>query len=442
MAGTLSADYIQPQSNTGLTILTPAGGTIASVNIGGIYSATGNLLISSSFNGLVANTGISGLITNDQIASVANTKITGTINSNQLGSNVAQFNGMKNRIINGAMVIDQRNAGASITNAASSTYIVDRFYINGTQASKFTAQQNAGSVTPPVGFTNYLGITSSSAYSIAAGDLFNITQVIEGYNIADLGWGTANAKTVTLSFWVRSSLTGTFGGSFLNAGAARAYPFSYTISAANTWQQISVTIAGETSGSWQSTNSSGIFVIFSLGAGSTFSNTAGAWVNGNYQSATGATSVVGTSGATFYVTGVQLEVGSQATSFEYRQYTTELALCQRYYQKSYRPEVVPGTALPNDYDGQGAQFTGTGIVTGNIFGGAVSFPVAMRTSATIKTYDCAGTIDKLSGLSNGGVITNGVNANLANGGTNLVNFRIYNVAHYGFVVAWTASAEL
>ena len=238
----------------------------------------------------------------------------------------------KNRIINGAMMIDQRNAGASIS--ASGGFPVDRFSIYQSAASKFTAQQNAGSVTPPVGFTNYLGTTSSSAYSISATDQFLISQKIEGLNVSDLAWGTANASTVTLSFWVRSSLTGTFGGSIQNSAANRNYPFSFSISSANTWELKTVTIAGDTTGTWLTTNGAGLIVNWSLGTGSTYSATAGAWTGSSFiTSATGATSVVGTNGATFYITGVQLEKGSTATSFDYRPYGTELSLCQRYFQR-------------------------------------------------------------------------------------------------------------
>jgi hypothetical protein len=239
---------------------------------------------------------------------------------------------MRNRIINGAMVIDQRNAGASVT-PTNGSYTLDRWQIGASQASKFTVQQNAGSVTPPVGFTNYLGCTSSSAYTVGAAEAFRINQTIEGFNIADLGWGTANAKTVTVSAWVRSSLTGTFGGAIYDVNAAYSYPFSYSIPVANTWTQISVTVVGATSGTWGTGNSNGLTLTFSLGAGTTRSGTAGAWASAFYTSATGATSVVGTNGATFYITGVQLEVGTQATSFEYRQYQQEFALCQRYYQR-------------------------------------------------------------------------------------------------------------
>ena len=166
----------------------------------------------------------------------------GTVNADVIGTSVAGSNLgagnasiMKNRIINGAMVISQRNGTSSVT-PASADYVLDRFIYTGSQASKFTAQQLSAS--PPVGFTNYLGLVSTGATSVGAGDFFGIGQRIEGYNIADLGFGTASAKTVTLSFWVQSSLTGTFGGSLTNNAGTRSYPFTYTISAANTWQQI------------------------------------------------------------------------------------------------------------------------------------------------------------------------------------------------------------
>jgi hypothetical protein len=243
---------------------------------------------------------------------------------------VTPVTGFKNRIINGQMTFDQRNAGASVT-PTTGVYTLDRWLAAAYSASsKFSVQQNAGSVTPPVGFSNYLGVTSLSAYSISSSDFLCMIQSIEGYNIADLNWGSANAKTVTLSFQVRSSLTGTFGGAVSNVDGTRSYPFTYTISSANTWTPISVTIAGDTTGTWNTTNGVGLQLKIGLGVGSTYSGTAGAWAGANYFSATGATSVVGTNGATFYITGVQLEVGSTATSFDYRPYGTELALCQRY----------------------------------------------------------------------------------------------------------------
>lgn len=246
----------------------------------------------------------------------------------QYGSNNVGLS-FKNRIINGDMTIDQRNAGASV----SSGFSVDRFGLQFSASSKFTAQQNAGSVTPPTGFSNYLGCTSSAATSLGSTDYFGIYQNIEGFNFSDMQWGTANAATVTLSFWVRSSLTGTFGGALRNSANNRSYPFTYTVSSANTWIQASITIAGDTTGTWVgATNGIGVAVLFSLGTGSTLSGTAGAWAGSNFLSATGATSVVGTNGATFYITGVQLEKGSVATSFDYLPYSTEFDLCRRYFE--------------------------------------------------------------------------------------------------------------
>jgi hypothetical protein len=282
---------------------------------------------------------------------------------------------MKNRIINGAMVIDQRNAGASVT--PNNTYTLDRWNGAASVASKYTVQQNAGSVTPPAGFSKYLGCTSSSAYSVGASDFFAITQTIEGYNMADLGWGTANAKTITISAWVYSSLTGTFGGSF--RGSGRYYPFSYSIPVANTWTQISITIVGDTAGTWASDNGPFGAVWFSLGAGSSFSGTAGAWGTGNYTSATGATSVVGTNGATFYITGVQLEVGSSATGFEYVNYQTSLNNCQRYYQKNI---CNTGGSNSTPISGTGLSYSTTQAYI------PVIFLQAMRATPTLDRSGC------------------------------------------------------
>ena len=291
-----------------------------------------------------------------------------TVSWNTLDSNVQGDLGIsfKNRIINGAMVIDQRNAGASVN--GNGVYTLDRWQaVNSLGTTKYTVQQNAGSVTPPVGFTNYLGVTSTSAYTVGATEYFYINQNIEGYNWADLNWGSANAKTVTLSFWVRSSLTGTFGGSFVNWAGNRSYPFTYTISTANTWEQKSVTVAGDITGTWAgATNAGALQLYFSLGTGSTYSGTAGAWAGTYYGSATGATSVVGTNGATWYITGVQLEVGTQATTFTTAggSYGAELALCQRYYW-------------------QCTDSVGQSISANNITRTPISMPVVMRAAPTL-----------------------------------------------------------
>jgi len=342
-------------------------------------------------------------ITLDGTNGITTPMYNGSITANAVTPSV----NMKNRIINGAMVIDQRNAGASVSGNA---YPVDRFQVIVSQSSKLTAQQNAGSVTPPAGFTNYVGITSSSAYSVISSDYFAIRQFIEGFNIADLGWGSANAKTVTLSFWVRSSLTGTFGGALQNSAQTRAYPYSYTISAANTWEYKTITIAGDTTGTWLTNNGQGIGLYFSLGTGSVSLGTAGAWAASSALAPTGETSVVGTNGATFYITGVQLEVGSTATSFDYRPYGTELTLCQRYFQKNYMQSdaigVNSGTAE--------AQRSIVVTYSGAEYSNCIYLKQTMRTSPSLSFWLTNGTANTwiaLPAVSNRTVSASGVSDN-------------------------------
>jgi hypothetical protein len=302
----------------------------------------------------------------------------GTVNADVIQSSVSGVSlgagnatSFKNRIINGAMVIDQRNAGASVT-PANDAFTLDRWKTIALQASKFTIQQNAGAVTSPAGFSNYLGVTSSSAYSVLTGDTFAVMQPIEGFNCADLGWGTANAQTVTLSFWVRSSLTGVFGGSLWSG--SRGYVFTYSITSANTWEYKTVTISGDTSGTYNSTNSLFTQVRFGLGSGATFSGTAGSWGTSNLVQPTGATSVVGTNGATFYITGVQLEVGSSATGFDFRSIGQELPLCQRYNIRVGSPFDTTGRI---SFVGYGGGATTSGF--------SIQYPLVMRTYPTM-TY--------------------------------------------------------
>jgi hypothetical protein len=316
--------------------------------------------------GLAAGTTAGDSVRFEQLPSGSNVLAEG---SGGTGTTVGH-NGFKNRIINGAMVIDQRNAGASVTQSNAVVYTVDRWYSFGTVASKFTIQQ---STDAPTGFRNSAKITSSSAYSVGASEQFIFTQAIEGFNTGDFGFGAAGASNITLSFWVKSSLTGTFAGGVSNANTDRSYPFSYTISAANTWEQKSITIAGDTTGTWNTTNGVGLYVNLTMGAGSSFQGTVNTWNAANVKSVSGATSVVGTSGATFYITGVQLEKGSTATSFDYRPYGTELALCQRYYTK------LQATTNFTSW--------GTGLVntTSSVQGCVVRLPVTMRSTPTV-TY--------------------------------------------------------
>jgi hypothetical protein len=239
--------------------------------------------------------------------------------------------GSRNRIINGDMRIDQRNNGALVTLTAQG-YVLDRWYQSMPSSSKYSVIR---STTAPAGFTNSLRIASLSSYTVQSNETFYLGQRIEGYNVDDLSWGTASAKTVTLSFWVYSSLTGTFGGALTSFPAGnRAYPFTYAVPSANTWTYVTVTVPGDTTGTWATDNGQSISVAFSIGSGSSYSAAAGSWATGQFTSATGSTSILGTNGATLFITGVQLEPGTIATPFERRSYGQELTLCQRYYEHS------------------------------------------------------------------------------------------------------------
>ena len=381
-------------------------GTIKASVVQDGASATANLTLDVSGNVAVGN--------NLTVAGTQTT--TGTV---VMGSSF-----LRNRIINGDMRIDQRNAGASVTVGTTVPYITDRFAVSATQASKCTAQQTptateTGFATRVgAGFTSYLSITSSSSYSVLAADVFAIKQSIEGFNFSDFAFGTANAKTVTLSFWAYSSLTGTFGGSLTNFAVTRCYPFSYSIPTANTWTQISITIAGDTSGTWVGGSTAGAATIwFGLGVGTTASGTAGAWAGTDYRSATGATSVVGTNGATFYITGVQLEVGTVATPFERQLYSTQLAQCQRYYQQ-------------HASSGNGAIFRGLPqtLTSGTTY---AWMPFAVVTRAVPTMTVGTPSYTNMSGASWANINLAGAEIGIAVTGTN----------SYAFI-PWTASAEL
>ena len=319
----------------------------------------------------VANTAITGNITSSQIAPdqtfYGNVSVTGTLNT-------PNTFGFKNRIINGGMVIGQRNAGAAVT--ANEGFPVDRFKLGfGNSTGAFSAQQTT---TAPAGFINSVKyLTTTADVSLGATEYATLFQPIEGLNVADLAWGTASASTVTLSFWCRSSVTGTFGGALRNSSGTRSYPFTFAISVIDTWEQKTITIAGDTSGTWLTTNGVGIYLNIGMGTGTTYSGTAGAWAGANYLSATGAVNLIATLNADFYITGVQLEKGSTATSFDFRDYGRELAMCQRYYQNSFAVGNVPGTSVAVK-----DSVTVTAWSDGNApFQGM--FPVPMRVSPTV-----------------------------------------------------------
>jgi hypothetical protein len=258
----------------------------------------------------------------------------GVVNADKMttsdGVSSSGLYGFKNRIINGAMVIDQRNAGASVSNTGAVAYTIDRWYSQGvSSAGVFSCQQVTDA---PTGFSYSEKLTVTTNSTPSGTQAYKYIQRIEGYNLADFNLGLSTCASFTLSFWVKSSLTGTFGGSFWGAGATRWFVFSYTINSANTWEYKTVTVTPITSGSFDTTNGIGLQLTFNIGAGSSSLTTANAWNSGSteYYGPTGQTNIIATNGATWQIAGVQLEKGSTATSFDYRPYGQELMLCQRY----------------------------------------------------------------------------------------------------------------
>ena len=334
----------------------------------------------------------------------------GTINADLMttsdGVSSSGLYGFKNRIINGAMVIDQRNAGASVSVSTSGVYVLDRWKNRANGGGVFTVQQSS---TVPSGFnTSSVYTVTTADSSIAAGDNYWIVQDIEGYNVADLGWGTANAQTVTISFWVRSSVTGTFNVGVTNGTTYdRSYVSTYTVNVANTYEYKTITIAGDTTGTWGKTNDGGISLTFNLGAGTNYQATANTWTAGFKQSTSGSTNLIATNGATFYITGVQLEKGSTATSFDYRPYSAELAMCQRYFLPmqcvnwcGYRPTASTGALqVPFVYPILRAAPTFTQL-SGTVNGSNVTFDVGQAQSNYLRLYHnityAAGTVAEAS----------------------------------------------
>ena len=316
-AGTVSAPGIAASGDTNTGIYFPAADTLAFATNGtedGRFDSVGNLLLNSATLSPTQSTG----------GSMA---MTGTL---AMGSSFK-----RNRIINGDMRVDQRNAGASVT-PTTSQYLVDRWQYITSAASKLSFQQSS---TAPSGFTTSLLITSLSSYTPVAADFLTISQSIEGYNIADFNWGAAAASAgktalpVTLSFWVRSSVTGTFSANVRNSGNGRNYPFTYTINTTG-WEQKTINIPGDTSGTWLTDNGIGLQLFLNFGIGSNYFGTNATWTSGNVIAVSGAVNFCATNGATFYITGVQLEVGSVATPYERQIYSDQLNQCMRYYENS------------------------------------------------------------------------------------------------------------
>lgn len=403
-----------------------------------------------------ANTNVGLFVSGNTVnVSATNLSVGNTVVSNSGvsvgGIAVSQYSGMmKNRIINGDFRIDQRFAGAANNNIAANQYVVDRWWNFASAAAKLRYQQNningPGSAATQIatGFPNYFGANVVSSNTVNNHDYWALAQTIEGHNISDLGWGTANAPPVTLSFWSYSSVPGTHGGTIAAPGDNSSYPFTYTINTANTWQYQTITIPGPTSGgstTWYTNNSIGMTVYFSLGVGSAYSRSnTFTWGAAGQQWPTGTVNVVSNANGSFYLTGVQLEKGSQATAFDFRHYTTELQLCQRYFQKSYNPDIAVGTATSTGNTGYIEWNWGTMTTNATV---TVFMKQTMRDSPTFTTYRIG------DGTINGFAYWNGSTTVQATGtlsgfgrGANIVTWFMDGTSRSNMQFHWMASAEL
>jgi hypothetical protein len=343
--------------------------------------------------------------------------------------------GRKNIFINGDMVIAQRGTSATTTGGYHN---IDRWNYQHSTDGGFSGTQSSD-VPSGTGFTKSLLWTVTSAdSSFSSGQFAYIRQVVEGQNCAHLKLGTSDAKTITLSFYVKSSVTGTFSGAMCNDGFNRSYPYTYTINSANTWEKKSVTIPCDTSGTWKIDNDRGFFMTWALGSGSQYLGTAGQWNASGQIAATGTTNLMATNGATWYLTGCQVEVGDSATDFEHRSFGEELSLCKRYYEKSFDYGATPGVT---NYDS-----TENWSVNGDGSGNAIispSFKVEKRAASTMVAYRATGQTGSWDYQRNGATSTGGVTFDRI--GTNTT--RCYtgigaNWASASLFGHWTADAEL
>ena len=350
-----------------------------------------------------------GSVIDSMIVDMSSSKLTGALPAVDGSALTGLAVANRNLIINGAMTVAQR--GTSFTSAANAAYTLDRFVWYDTGAGVVDISQATD--TPNGNFKNSLKIDVTTAdSSLAAGDLYAIIHNIEGTVSSQLGWGTSDAKNVTVSFWIKSPKTGTHSVAVQNSAQNRSRSEEFTVSAADTWEYKSVSFIGDTSGTWLTTNGVGVRIAFPLASGSTFTQAAGSWGTGNIYASTNQVNCMDDAANNFFITGIQFEVGDTATPFEHRSYGDELAKCQRYFIKN------SATAW---------QFTVTSL--GSTFGrSSWDFPTTMRAAPTVSNIT----------FNNSNYTASGSQFFTVDG------FTVYTNGHTGTVqcTGWEADAEL
>jgi hypothetical protein len=351
----------------------------------------------------------------------------------------------RNRIINGDMSVDQRHGGAGVAMPAGAGYVFDRWGYAGQGVGNVAQVALSVAGRPPgAGFTYALQWNTTTAHTVAAGDVSQVYQVIEGYNFNDANFGTASAQPLVLEFWANCSLTGTFAGVFMNRAGNRSYVFTYSLPTANTWVKIRINIPGDTAGTWAVADNAAIAQVnFNLGAGSTNQTAPGVWTAGYFLSTSGAVNPVATNGATFYITGVALMVGAAAqnASPEFRKYADNLTDCMRYYEKSYAQGTVSGaiTTTGESIAYLAMQVTPTSTAW---IGQAVTFKTVKRIGPTMTLYSPAtGVGGKVRDAQNNAdclndsIMVSGDSGFTWNGNQTAVSSTLYMTCH------WTADAD-
>lgn len=444
-SNSVSDTYVQNTHNITLGIASQgsrsANLTMTIPNPGNAITAANVVLDQGAYTIAGAWTHTATLTMSGATIAMGSQKITGLANGTaatdaaafgQLASQVATNAGLpRNRIVNGEMLFDQRKEGSAYTanGTPTSQYTLDmvKAFNNQSGQGVFTIQQLT--TTPPTGFQNYVRFKTTTAdASIASTDVYSFELITEGCMTRDFLFGTASAQTVTLSFWARSSLTGTFGGCIQNAGGVRCYVFNYTIAAANTWTYCTVTAAGDTSGTWTTAQGVlGLNIGFDLGSGSSFQGVVNTWNAFDSFTTSGATQLIGTVNATLDFTGFQLEIGPNATAFEYRSYDDYLRLCQRYFSKTYEIGTAVGTVTSTNLSSITAAIESTNLPGSGLI---MRYPVKMSFIPTLKLYAADGTADKWLWYTAAGVST--LRTSLTN-----------NAGTYGFeIYQSTTSTEL